>query len=408
MAYTFKVGIAADEHDEFIKNSSYTNLLQSSQWAHVKSDWENERIGFFKDEELVGVASLLIRRLFLPIGFTMIYIPRGPVIDYQDKELVKFVLKTIKEIGKKKRSIFIKFDPFLKVSTQKITGNSEEIPSTLAIKDMMEDMGLVWSGRVQTIWDTTQPTFNAVLKSKDFSEELLSKRVRQNIRTARNKGIEIRIGREDLLDDFSDLLKKTEERKSIHLRGKEYYQKILDSYPNDAHIVVAYLDLLKRDELLSQAVDKLNKEAASFTLSTRQSKVDNYQKELHRIQVEKEFIKSKIESGVTYAPLAGTLSIDFGGTSENIYAGMDDSFSQYQAPLLTWFETAKYAFDRGVKWQNLGGVEPLLDGGLYHFKSRLNPVIEEYIGEFDLIVSPILYKIFQAMLKNRKRLQNKK
>ncbi|HFU4325311.1 TPA: peptidoglycan bridge formation glycyltransferase FemA/FemB family protein, partial [Streptococcus suis] len=57
MAYTFKVGIAADEHDEFIKNSSYTNLLQSSQWAHVKSDWENERIGFFKDEELVGVAS---------------------------------------------------------------------------------------------------------------------------------------------------------------------------------------------------------------------------------------------------------------------------------------------------------------------------------------------------------------
>lgn len=73
---------------------------------------------------------------------------------------------------------------------------------------MMEDMGLVWSGRVQTIWDTTQPTFNAVLKSEDFSEELLSKRVRQNIRTARNKGIEIRIGREDLLDDFSDLLKK--------------------------------------------------------------------------------------------------------------------------------------------------------------------------------------------------------
>ncbi|HEL2178318.1 peptidoglycan bridge formation glycyltransferase FemA/FemB family protein [Streptococcus suis] len=41
-------------------------------------------------------------------------------------------------------------------------------------------------------------------------------------------------------------------------------------------------------------------------------------------------------------------------------------------------------------------------------KSHLNPVVEEYIGEFDLIVSPILYKIFQVLLEIRKKLRKKK
>ena len=38
------------------------------------------------------------------------------------------------------------------------------------------------------------------------------------------------------------------------------------------------------------------------------------------------------------------------------------------------------AFDRGASWQNMGGIENSLDGGLYHFKSKFNPVIEEFVG----------------------------
>ncbi|WP_212752066.1 peptidoglycan bridge formation glycyltransferase FemA/FemB family protein [Streptococcus suis] len=116
----------------------------------------------------------------------------------------------------------------------------------------------------------------------------------------------------------------------------------------------------------------------------------------------------ELKKGREVIPLAGTLTVDFGGTSENLYAGMDDAYKHYQPALLVWFENAKYAFDRGATWQNLGGVEPTLDGGLYQFKSKLNPVIEEYIGEFDLIVSPILYKIFQVLLEIRKKLRKKK
>lgn len=408
MAYTYKIGISAEEHDFFVKQSDQTNLLQSSQWAKVKSDWENERLGFYRDGKLVAVASVLIRNLGLPFGFTMIYIPRGPVMDYEDAELVSFVFKSIKEFALRERSVVIKFDPFIRLSSKTITGDREEELNVLAVKDRIVDLGGIWSGRVQTMSATIQPTYHAVLYSESFSEESLNKRVRQNIRSARNKGIEIRIGREELLRDFSELLKKTEERKSIRLRGREYYQKILNAYPENSYIVVAYLDLAKRYEQLSYLEEKLVKESMTFTSTTRQSKIENYKKETRRINTELEMINSLIRNGSKLVPLAGTLTIDFAGTSENIYAGMDEKFKHYQPALLTWVETAKYAFERGVKWQNLGGIEPTLDGGLYHFKSHLNPVVEEYIGEFDLIVSPILYKIFQVLLEIRKKLRKKK
>ncbi|HEM5071033.1 TPA: aminoacyltransferase [Streptococcus suis] len=408
MFYTYKIGISAEEHDSFVKQSPQVNLLQSSQWATVKSEWRNERLGFFKDGKLVAVASLLIRRLVVPFGFTMIYIPRGPVMDYEDAELVSFVFKSIKEFALRERSVVIKFDPFIRLSSKTITGDREEELNVLAVKDRIVDLGGIWSGRVQTMSATIQPTCHAVLYSESFSEESLNKRVRQNIRSARNKGIEIRIGREELLRDFSELLKKTEERKSIRLRGREYYQKILNAYPENSYIVVAYLDLAKRYEQLSYLEEKLVKEAKTFTSTTRQSKIENYKKETRRINTELEMINSLIRNGNKLVPLAGTLTIDFAGTSENIYAGMDEKFKHYQPALLTWVETAKYAFERGVKWQNLGGIEPTLDGGLYHFKSHLNPVVEEYIGEFNLIVSPILYKIFQVLLEIRKKLRKKK
>ncbi|NQJ04171.1 aminoacyltransferase [Streptococcus suis] len=408
MVYTYKIGISEVEHDGFLKQSPQVNLLQSSQWATVKSEWRNERLGFFKDGKLVAVASLLIRRLVVPFGFTMIYIPRGPVMNYEDAELVSFVFKSIKEFALRERSVVIKFDPFIRLSSKTITGDMEEELNVLAVKDRIVDLGGIWSGRVQTMSATIQPTCHAVLYSESFSEESLNKRVRQNIRSARNKGIEIRIGREELLRDFSELLKKTEERKSIRLRGREYYQKILNAYPENSYIVVAYLDLAKRYEQLSYLEEKLVKEAMTFTSTTRQSKIENYKKETRRINTELEMINSLIRNGSKLVPLAGTLTIDFAGTSENIYAGMDEKFKHYQPALLTWVETAKYAFERGVKWQNLGGIEPTLDGGLYHFKSHLNPVVEEYIGEFDLIVSPILYKIFQVLLEIRKKLRKKK
>lgn len=70
--YTYKIGISPEEHDQFVLSQPQANLLQSSDWGHIKDNWKHERIGFYEDGIQVATAACLIRPL--PLGFSMIYI----------------------------------------------------------------------------------------------------------------------------------------------------------------------------------------------------------------------------------------------------------------------------------------------------------------------------------------------
>ncbi|WP_247949990.1 aminoacyltransferase [Streptococcus constellatus] len=387
--YTYKIGISAQEHDDFVKQSSQTNLLQSASWAKVKDNWDNERIGFYKNNQLVASASILIKPL--PLSMTMLYIPRGPIMDYQDQELLHFVLTSLKKFAKTKKALFIKFDPSLFLVQNQSGEERQDNPKTLDLINNLQKAGAIWLGRTELLDETIQPRFQANIYKDNFSEELLSKSTRQAIRTARNKGIQVQFGGSELLDDFSALMKKTENRKSIHLRGQDYYQKLLDTYPEQSYITLASINLNERLESLQVQKSKAEKEASKFTEKTKPGKIENNKQEQKRLQEEIDFLAEKMTQGVTTVPLSGTLVLEYGTTSENIYAGMDEEYRRYQPALLTWYETAKHAFERGADWQNMGGVENDLNGGLYHFKSKFNPTIEEYVGEFNLPTNPLYY-----------------
>ncbi|EKU17420.1 aminoacyltransferase [Streptococcus intermedius] len=402
--YTYKIGISAQEHDDFVKQSSQTNLLQSASWAKVKDNWDNERIGFYKNNQLVASASILIKPL--PLSMTMLYIPRGPIMDYQDQELLHFVLTSLKKFAKTKKALFIKFDPSLFLVQNQSGEERQDNPKTLDLINNLQKAGAIWLGRTELLDETIQPRFQANIYKDNFSEELLSKSTRQAIRTARNKGIQVQFGGSELLDDFSALMKKTENRKSIHLRGQDYYQKLLDTYPEHSYITLASINLNERLESLQVQKSKAEKEASKFTEKTKPGKIENNKQEQKRLQEEMDFLAEKMTQGAITVPLSGTLVLEYGTTSENIYAGMDEEYRRYQPAILTWYETAKHAFERGANWQNMGGVENDLDGGLYHFKSKFNPTIEEYAGEFNLPTNP-LYHLSNIAYTLRKKFRSK-
>lgn len=403
--YTYQVNITEKEHDDFVSSHKQANLLQSSSWAKVKDNWGNARIGFYENEILKAVASILIQPL--PLGFTLLYIPRGPIMDYTDKKLVAFVLKSLKEFGKTKRAIFIKFDPSLFLTKGLITEEKSDNAETLEIITTLESLGCEWTGRTTNLDENIQPRFQANIYQDYFSDEQLSKSTKQAIRTSLNKGVEISFGQTEFLDEFSNLMKKTEDRKSISLRGKNYYKKLLETYPEHSYITLAHLNLEKRQTSLLQQKTKLENEAAKFTEKTKASKITHNQQELDRITEELAFLEEKLKDGPKKVALAGTLTLEFAQTSENVYAGMDDEFRRYQPAIITWYETAKHAFERGALWQNMGGVENSLDGGLYNYKSKFNPIIEEFAGEFNLPVNTIFYRLTNSAYKIRKKLRSK-
>ena len=402
--YSYKIGITAEEHDEFVKNSPQTNLLQSSDWARIKDNWGNERLGVYQDDKLVAVASILIQPL--PLGFTMLYIPRGPIMDYQNSELVAFMLQSIKTYAKSKRAVFAKFDPSLFLRKGLIGQEAKDQEATLAIIQSLKECGVEWVGRTEDMGETIQPRFQANIYKEYFTEDQLSKSTKQAIRTARNKGVEVIFGGTELLDEFAALMKKTEARKGIHLRGKDYYEKLLTTYAGQSYITLSRINLAQRLASLKEQLEKNQAEASRFNEKTKLGKVDNNRQEKERLEEEIQFLNQELKDSQEIVSLSGTLTLEFGGTSENVYAGMDENFRRYQPAILTWYETAQHAFDRGADWQNMGGIENQLDGGLYHFKSKFNPMIEEFVGEFNLPTS-ILYPLVNKAYQLRKKLRNK-
>ena len=402
--YTYKIGITAEEHDEFVKTSPQTNLLQSSDWAKIKDNWGNERLGVYQDHKLVAVASILIQPL--PLGFTMLYIPRGPIMDYQNSKLVAFMLQSIKTYAKSKRAVFAKFDPSLFLRKGLIGQETSDQEATLAIIQSLKKCGVEWVGRTEDMGETIQPRFQANIYKEYFTEDQLSKSTKQAIRTARNKGVEVIFGGTELLDEFAALMKKTEARKGIHLRGRDYYEKLLTTYAGQSYITLSRINLAERLASLKEQLKKNQAEASRFNEKTKPGKIDNNHQEKERLEEEIQFLNQELKSGQEIVSLSGTLTLEFGGTSENVYAGMDENFRRYQPAILTWYETAQHAFDRGATWQNMGGVENQLDGGLYHFKSKFNPMIEEFVGEFNLPTS-MLYPLVNKAYQLRKKLRNK-
>ena len=402
--YRYQIGIPTLEYDQFVKEHELANVLQSSAWEKVKSDWNHERLGIYEGEKLLAVASILIKSL--PLGYKMFYIPRGPILDYRDTELLKFVLQSIKSYARSKRAVFVTFDPSICLSQHLVNQDKTEYPENLAITNSLQQMGVRWSGKTEEMGDTIQPRIQAKIYKQHFAEDKLSKSTRQAIRTARNKGLEIQYGGLELLDSFSELMKKTEKRKEIHLRNEDYYKKLLDNFKDKAYITLATLDVSKRSQELEEQLAKNRALEETFTESTRTSKVEAQKKEKERLLEELTFLQEYMDAGQARVPLAATLTLEFGQTSVNLYAGMDEDFRRYNAPILTWYETARYAFERGMVWQNLGGVENHLDGGLYRFKANFNPTIEEYLGEFTMPTHP-LYPLLRIALDFRKALRTK-
>ncbi|SJZ50090.1 serine/alanine adding enzyme [Pilibacter termitis] len=401
--YIFKIGIPAVEHDKFIKENPLGTLLQSSKWAEVKENWKSEILGVYKENKLVASSLVLIKPL--PLGFTMLYTPRGPVMDFENRELVSFFLKSLRGYAKRQRALFVKMDPVI-LYRNFFLGDDQVINGDAARKiALLKSTGAKWQGLTLDMSETIQPRFQANVHKESFSEEILSKKTRQMLRTARNKGIRVRIAETSELSEFVRLMNLTEDRKGVKLRSGDnggYYAKLLDLYGEDAFLMLAELNL---KELLEQSVTRLkeNEEEISKLKPNQEKKRHNLKEQHTSLLRDVNELEEKVNTLGEVVNIAGTLSIRFGKTSEILYAGMDDNFKRYMPAYLTWFETIQECFRRGANASNMGGLDGSLNDGLLKFKKSFHPVIEEFAGEFDLPVNLPLFKLSEWAYKLKKR-----
>ncbi|MBP2099438.1 aminoacyltransferase [Enterococcus rivorum] len=397
--YKFEIGIAAEEHDAFVANHALCNLLQSSSWAKVKDNWDSEIIGVYQAGKLVASSLVLIR--LLPFKLTMLYTPRGPVLDYNDASLVAFFMKELKHYAKKKRALFVKMDPTVHYRDFQLGEKVDLNPCAEDAVNSIIKAGAQHQGLAMEMSATIQPRFQANIYKEDFSHEQLSKSTKKMINQAKKRGVTIRIGREKLIPEFFKMIELTTERQKISLRNKDYFEKLLSIYPNNSFIMLAEVNLKERFAETKQRYEK-NKENLQNLKENQVKKKHNLEELDASLSRELKELQQNIAISGEKAVVAGTLSITFGTTSEILYAGMDESYKRYMPAYFVWFETIQECFSRGCLSCNMGGVEGNLNDGLIKFKANFNPTINEFIGEFDLPVNHLLFGLSKFAYKLKK------
>ena len=82
--------IDAASHREFLSRQRSASFLQTPAWGEVKSEWRPESLGWFRGGDLVGAGLVLYRRVPRSRR-SLAYLPEGPVLDWSDEDLAAWL-----------------------------------------------------------------------------------------------------------------------------------------------------------------------------------------------------------------------------------------------------------------------------------------------------------------------------
>ncbi|MFH1361794.1 MAG: peptidoglycan bridge formation glycyltransferase FemA/FemB family protein [bacterium] len=198
--------------NDFVSSSLECPVLQSFEWGELKAHfgWEPLRIAIEDNDKIIAAISILKKKIPY-LNYPIFYAPRGPVVDFSNKELVDYLLNAVEKEAEKSRAVSLKIDPDI----------SERPVASLA---RISALGFLKASR------QIQPRATILL---DLDRELddiikgFEEKTRYNIRLSDRKGVIVR--EEPTLkgiEAFYKLYQETAARDKFSIHPLKYYQKI--------------------------------------------------------------------------------------------------------------------------------------------------------------------------------------
>ena len=219
--------------NQIVSGLTNAHILQTTHWGEVKSQvgWEEHYLLWKdKDGNVKAAAMMLSKSLPLIKKITkscIIYIPRGPVLNWAKQKLVDQVLSDLIHYGKKIKAVFIKMDPDLTIGLG-FPGSINYEPDTTGqsvIQKLIIDGWRFSNDQIQFR--------NTVLLDLSLSEEeLLSamkQKTRYNISLAERKGVIVRTGNQDDFPNLYKMYAQTAFRDGFTIRDEDYYLQVWNS-----------------------------------------------------------------------------------------------------------------------------------------------------------------------------------
>lgn len=337
--------VAVDRYSQFVRTHPHRAVTQDLRWGIVKDDWGQEAVYLEEDGRIVAAMTMLVRRL--PGGFSVLYAPRGPLVDWDDRDMVLRILAEAQPLVDRYRAVMTRFDPEVRFD--------EELDAWMRAQPR-------W--RVKNVGvskdEIVQPRYTMVVRlqhedGRQLSEdELMGKydgKTRNKVRSGRRKGVLTREGgsEADLLT-FHDLYRHMARRNGITARELPYFHRMREAF--DERMLV----------VLTEHEDDV---------------------------------------------LAASVTIDYWGKLYYLYAGSNDIRRSTGPNQVMSHDIMVRGLGTGAESYDMGGVFELSESdGLYLFKRGFckgDGGATEYIGEVDVVHRPLLYRALASAVPRVQR-----
>lgn len=422
--------LSKKEFKTFADKNPEITFHQTEEWANLKkvNNWDAHYIGLEDDNKKIVAGALLLSKTLPIIKKKMFYSPRGFLIDYNNKELLKKFTEEIKKYAKTENAIFIKIDPF--VEYQEHDNNGDIIKNGYNNKEAVENLkslGYKFFG-FNLMQDTLQPRWMHVIETKDRNLDDVMKdmesKTRQILRKNEKCGITTREITRDELPIFKDIMKHTSDRREFVDRPLSYYEAMWDALHDSGilKILIAEIDFNKyekntleeKEEIENNLKDRIyKKEKNILKMNDKKYNSSNKQDEeaIKRLEKQLEKIKELKDEYGDKEILGGILFLIYGNEVLSLHGGSHAKLMQFQSAYTIHFEGVKMAVEGNYNRYNFYGItgdfrkeNPLY--GLYLFKKSFGGHVVELIGEYDLIVSKFWYTLYNLAFKTYHKLKN--
>ena len=413
------VKLTPEQFDNFSSNHPLHTYYQTSAYGSLMSQegFDPHYYGFINDQNiLIGASLVLVQKLFL--GYKYAYAPRGYLIDYDNKDLIIDVTNKMKRFLAKNSIIFLKIDPPVVNNKRDKDGNILKSPYTNDLIPFLTKIGYDYFGD-NKFFGTLKPRWNAILKVTGSSQTLFDNfdhSVKNKIRKAESRGVEILQGNHNDIEIFYKFVAKK------HYRKLNYYKKFAECFGNNFELYFAKLNteaylnnikLIYEKEL--QKNEEINKNIQEAGLKNKisnkltNSKITSdkvlavYKKELETASN----LFAKNPQGIIISATA--VIIEKYGV-ELVIEGQNPTYKLYYPTFLAkWYIIEKYS-KLGAVYFDLNAITGYFENnnkfkGLNEMKLGFNAEVTEYIGEFDLVINRTIYLIHKKAKLGKKALK---
>ena len=405
-----------EKFDKFVENhKTKSHFLQSLAWGEFAKANKNltpHYLGLVDDEDKIVGATLLLEKK-LPLNMCYFYAPRGFVLDYNKKEIVREMTSKVRDFAKNKKAIFIKIDPDIIKTSFNYLNEETPNPNFDDIFNTLKSCGFKHLGFTKN-FETMQPryTFRVNLEqSLEDIESHFSKTTKQRIAKAKKIDTEVIIGDKSDLKEFYHLMTLTENRKDFISYNEDYYNTLYEVFNgNKSSKATLFLGKL----IFDKTIDALEKNLKDIYNQISILPIDNLSKsakaKLAELTKQKENITADIKKYKDYKEVYGDeivlsahMIIEYGDKAWVLYAGNHNVLSETYVNYNTYYEHLKYCKEKGIKiYDQFGTIGDLSKDnprlGLHEFKKKFGGDYVEFIGEFDLVTNKLMYFVFTKLV----------